>query len=228
LLLYTLSHFLSPRNIFIKTKALKAFKADDAQVKVIMLSLGKAAAGTNLMEASHVVLLDPIAGTKKEAKAYEAQAIGRAYRQGQKGRVTIVRFIVRKSIEHALYLRNCEEDPEELKEKEEKEKAETKAVSPAKEETPRRKRSRGGLTRTDTEELAPAPSTPPVAHVPEVVAEVVGERTLAVRTSSISCMLAGTAIPAAATPSQKTGSFSASLQRAGSITNLLEQKPTFK
>ncbi len=28
--------------------------------------------------------LDPIAGTKKEAKAYEAQAIGRAYRQGQK------------------------------------------------------------------------------------------------------------------------------------------------
>ncbi len=29
-----------------KTKALKQFKADDAAVKVIMLSLGKAAAGT--------------------------------------------------------------------------------------------------------------------------------------------------------------------------------------
>ena len=45
-------------------------------------------------------------GSKKEAQAIESQAIGRAHRQGQTKQITIVRFVVKNTIEHALYLRN--------------------------------------------------------------------------------------------------------------------------
>lgn len=33
--------------------------------------------GTNLQEATHILMIDPLAGTKKEARDVEAQAIGR-------------------------------------------------------------------------------------------------------------------------------------------------------
>lgn len=49
---------------------------------------------------------DPMKGTKEEAQAHEAQAIGRAYRQGQEKKVTIVRFIVEDTLEEELYRRN--------------------------------------------------------------------------------------------------------------------------
>lgn len=51
-----------------KSKALREFKAEDSTVRVIMLSLKKAAAGTNLVAASHVILVDPVFGSKKEAQ----------------------------------------------------------------------------------------------------------------------------------------------------------------
>lgn len=44
-------------NIFRKNKALQSFKAANSKVKVILLSLEKAASGTNLVEASHVILM---------------------------------------------------------------------------------------------------------------------------------------------------------------------------
>jgi hypothetical protein len=56
-LLYFDFQFLLCRNIQRKQKALKAFKNDDSSSRVIMLSLSKAASGTNLMEATHVMLL---------------------------------------------------------------------------------------------------------------------------------------------------------------------------
>jgi hypothetical protein len=40
-----------------KNKALNAFKADDSEIKVIMFSLAKAASGTNLVAATHIMLL---------------------------------------------------------------------------------------------------------------------------------------------------------------------------
>jgi SNF2 family DNA or RNA helicase len=43
--------------VYKKTKALKQFKDDGSEVKVILLSLSKAASGTNLIEASHVLLM---------------------------------------------------------------------------------------------------------------------------------------------------------------------------
>jgi len=48
-----------------------------------MLSLEHAASGTNLTEASHIILIDPVAGSKAEAFSTEQQAIGRAHRMGQ-------------------------------------------------------------------------------------------------------------------------------------------------
>lgn len=121
-----MSHFdTNIRNVWKRTKAITNFQKDE-DVKVIMLSLKNAASGTNLVEATHVILMgkeyamighwttkliiflfvDPVTGSKKEAQAIESQAIGRAFRQGQTKQITIVRFVVRNTIEHALYLRN--------------------------------------------------------------------------------------------------------------------------
>jgi SNF2 family DNA or RNA helicase len=44
-------------NVYRKTKALDKFKDSESEVKVILLSLSKAASGTNLIEASHVILM---------------------------------------------------------------------------------------------------------------------------------------------------------------------------
>jgi len=91
-------------NIFRRNKALDGFKGSSKDASVILLGLNSAASGSNLIEASHVILLDPVTGTKNEAQAIEAQAIGRAYRQGQKKQVTVVRFMVKDSPEHHQYI----------------------------------------------------------------------------------------------------------------------------
>jgi len=54
-----------------------------------MLSLEHAASGTNLTEATHIVLMDPVAGTQAEAVSIEQQAIGRAHRMGQNKQVRL-------------------------------------------------------------------------------------------------------------------------------------------
>jgi len=92
------------RNVQIRNKAISEFKKPNSNVKVIMLSLEHAASGTNLTEAEYVFLLDPVSGTREEARAIESQAIGRAHRQGQTKQVTVVRHIVRSTIEHDMYL----------------------------------------------------------------------------------------------------------------------------
>jgi superfamily II DNA or RNA helicase len=51
-----------------------------------------------------------MSGSKSEVQAYESQAIGRAHRQGQKGEVTVVRLIIRNTIEHEMYLKAKEPD----------------------------------------------------------------------------------------------------------------------
>jgi len=44
-------------SVFKKNKALNNFKAGNSKTKVILLSLEKAASGTNLVEASHVIFM---------------------------------------------------------------------------------------------------------------------------------------------------------------------------
>jgi len=98
-------------NIHQRNKAIGDFKSL-TKARVIMLSLENAASGTNLVEATHVILIDPMTGSKTEAQAIESQAIGRAYRQGQKHQLSIVRFIIRDTLEYNLFLRNNTDDPE--------------------------------------------------------------------------------------------------------------------
>jgi len=91
-------------NVHLRNNALAAFKAKDSKVRVLMLSSDNAASGTNLMEATHVLLLESVAGSVNEARAIEDQAIGRAYRQGQSQHVSVVRFLIRNTVEHEMYL----------------------------------------------------------------------------------------------------------------------------
>ncbi len=56
--------------------------------------------------ATHIVLIDPVAGTKEEALSIEKQAIGRAHRQGQSKRLKVIRLIMKDTIEYDLYRRN--------------------------------------------------------------------------------------------------------------------------
>lgn len=72
----------------------------------MLLSLAKSASGLNLIEANHVVLLDPMSGSVEESRAYELQALGRAHRQGQDQKVQLVRFVMLATNEEELYNRN--------------------------------------------------------------------------------------------------------------------------
>eukprot|EP00466_Bigelowiella_natans_P015109 jgi/Bigna1/46138/estExt_Genewise1.C_20186 len=94
-------------NVHIRTKATERFNRSD-DCKVIMLSLENAASGANLQKASHVILLDPCPGTKEEADAVESQAIGRAHRQGQEKRLTVIRIVMKDTIEEQLLERKEE------------------------------------------------------------------------------------------------------------------------
>lgn len=87
-----------------KVKKLQEFKEDN--VKIMLLSLVKSASGLNLIEANHIVLLDPMSGSVEESRAYELQALGRAHRQGQDQKVKLMRFVMRDTFEEELYNRN--------------------------------------------------------------------------------------------------------------------------
>jgi SNF2 family DNA or RNA helicase len=92
-------------NIYQRNKAIDTFKKSK-KIRIIMLSLKNAASGINLTEATHVILMDPIAGSKEEAYAIENQAIGRTCRIGQKNRVKVIRLLIKDTIEYDLYKRN--------------------------------------------------------------------------------------------------------------------------
>lgn len=90
-------------NVFVKTKAIERFKTDK-DTKIIMLSSDSCSSGSNLTEASHIILLDTFNGDDiKTVKDTEEQAIGRAVRLGQTKRVEIVRLIMENTIEHDYY-----------------------------------------------------------------------------------------------------------------------------
>ena len=83
------------------SKQLKRFKSGEE--KVILLSADRANSGTNLIEASHVILLDThLIENAVERETVEKQAIGRAVRLGQKKNVKILRFIMKNTIEQLM------------------------------------------------------------------------------------------------------------------------------
>merc|ERR1712228_408378 len=67
-------------------------------VNVLLLPLKSGANGLNLIEASHVLLVEPILNP-----AEELQAIGRVHRIGQKKATVVHRFVVQRSMEERIY-----------------------------------------------------------------------------------------------------------------------------
>ena len=96
-------------NVWTRDKAIRDFTTKD-NIKVIMLSSASAAAGTNLTVAKKVILLEPVNGTYEFRKNTEKQAIGRAHRTGQVDEVTVVRFIIKDTVEEEIYNENIKED----------------------------------------------------------------------------------------------------------------------
>jgi len=92
-------------NVHQRTKAIQSFKTSKDNIKIIMLSLEHAASGTNLTEATHVFIIDPVSGSPDYVQSIEAQAIGRAHRRGQDHPITVVRLIIKDSIEHDIYMK---------------------------------------------------------------------------------------------------------------------------
>lgn len=106
---YGIKNIFCRGNVWQRDKALRTFNSQD-DVKVIMLSSKSAASGTNLTKASQVIPLDPIYGSYEFRKNTEGQAVGRAYRMGQKSEVKVVRFIIKDTVEEEIYNMNLEED----------------------------------------------------------------------------------------------------------------------
>ncbi|RDX63983.1 E3 ubiquitin-protein ligase SHPRH, partial [Mucuna pruriens] len=70
-------------------------------IQVLLLLIQHGANGLNLLEAQHVVLVEPLLNP-----AAEAQAISRVHRIGQKNKTLIHRFIVKDTVEESIYKLN--------------------------------------------------------------------------------------------------------------------------
>ncbi len=96
------SSFISG-NVYKRNSAISRFKMGGDNNGVILLSLEKSASGTNLTEATHIIIVEPIDDTKESIKAIESQAIGRAVRLGQKCQVEVIRILCKDTIEEEIY-----------------------------------------------------------------------------------------------------------------------------
>ncbi|KAJ8771167.1 hypothetical protein K2173_023492 [Erythroxylum novogranatense] len=71
------------------------------RVQVLLLLVQHGANGLNLLEAQHVVLVEPLLNP-----AAEAQAISRVHRIGQEKKTLVHRFIVKNTVEESIYKMN--------------------------------------------------------------------------------------------------------------------------
>ncbi|KAH0704372.1 E3 ubiquitin-protein ligase SHPRH isoform X1 [Solanum tuberosum] len=70
-------------------------------IQVLLLLIQHGANGLNLLEAQHVILVEPLLNP-----AAEAQAIGRVHRIGQAHKTLVHRFIVKDTVEESIYKLN--------------------------------------------------------------------------------------------------------------------------
>lgn len=89
-------------NVWSRNNSINKFK-NSKEDSVIMLSLKNAASGTNLIEATHIIFVEPINAPLEEIKSIESQAIARACRIGQKQKVKIIRLLLKDTIEEEIY-----------------------------------------------------------------------------------------------------------------------------
>lgn len=87
-------------------KNVASFKTN-SQVTALLLPISSGANGLNIVEARHVILVEPILNP-----AAELQAIGRVHRIGQTRETTVHRFLVQETIEERMHqiLRHHHED----------------------------------------------------------------------------------------------------------------------
>ncbi|KAI7843193.1 hypothetical protein COHA_003176 [Chlorella ohadii] len=79
-----------------RAKAIQQFQGDPPTT-VFLLSMRSGSVGINLTAASHIFLMEPALNP-----ALEEQAIGRAWRMGQKREVTVKKFYVKGSVEERI------------------------------------------------------------------------------------------------------------------------------
>ncbi|KAF8009800.1 hypothetical protein BT93_J0713 [Corymbia citriodora subsp. variegata] len=82
--------------------SVKVNKREHCQdIQVLLLLVQHGANGLNLLEARHVILVEPLLNP-----AAEAQAISRVHRIGQENKTLVHRFIVKDSVEESIYKLN--------------------------------------------------------------------------------------------------------------------------
>lgn len=77
-----------------RAKLLSDFKDENSKTKVLLINLRAGGCGLNLVEANHVILMEPYWNDSEQQ-----QAINRAYRLGQKKEVFVYRLIIDNTIE---------------------------------------------------------------------------------------------------------------------------------
>lgn len=102
---YKISNVYCRGNVHVINKNIDKFKRDPS-LRVIMLSSEHSNSGSNLTEASHIILVDVLNMDKEQTKEVECQAIGRAVRLGQQKPVTVVRLITKNTVETEYYNKN--------------------------------------------------------------------------------------------------------------------------
>ena len=88
-------------NVHVRTKSIEKFRYSDNNV--LLLSTLNSASGTNLTEATHIFLIEPINENKMKVKSIENQAIARIVRIGQKKKAKVIRLITKDTIEEDIY-----------------------------------------------------------------------------------------------------------------------------
>ncbi|KAL3521327.1 hypothetical protein ACH5RR_019476 [Cinchona calisaya] len=96
-----ISHFRGENNDIIGSGKRKNGKPVSNFVQVLLLLVQHGANGLNLLEAQHVILVEPLLNP-----AAEAQAIGRVHRIGQENKTLVHRFIVKDTVEESIYKLN--------------------------------------------------------------------------------------------------------------------------
>lgn len=102
---YNISNVYCKGNVHVINKNIDKFKRDPS-IRVIMLSSEHSNSGSNLTEASHIIMVDVLNMDKEHTKEVECQAIGRAVRLGQQKPVTVVRLITKNTVESEYYTKN--------------------------------------------------------------------------------------------------------------------------
>jgi len=88
-------------SIYVMNSKLEKFKKSN--VNILLMSSDKYPSGLNLIEATHIVLLDSMSNNTKDIYTMETQAIGRAVRLGQNKNIIVDRLIIKDTIEYENY-----------------------------------------------------------------------------------------------------------------------------